>query len=135
MNYIKSYNKYSKITEDLDSLTHMPGGGEKKRFWDFVDKADWKSDHDYKRIGALLKSEYEGREIDSIRNAYEYYMEELEREFGHEGGFGVGDDGWSDLRAEVIGRGQEFFESITSEKLRDMGNSSDYKENFGYLFQ
>ncbi len=138
MNHIKNFKRHSLILEDTDIGFFMPGAGEQRRFWEFVDKANWKSDHDYDRIKKLLNSDYDPREIDSISNAFKYYMEELDVEYKpsrlSEPGLGVGDDGWMDLRGDVIGRGKEFFENITEEKLREMGTSIDYAESFVYSF-
>ena len=47
-------------------------------------------------------------------------------------GFDVSDDSWSDLRYDVVGRGEEFYNSITVEKLREMADNYDYQESFCY---
>ncbi len=50
-------------------------------------------------------------------------------------GIDVSDDGWDDLTSEVVGRGKEFYTNITVEKLQQMANDMDYRENFRYSFQ
>jgi hypothetical protein len=44
----------------------------------------------------------------------------------------VGDDSWSDLIFEVVGRGERFYNAITVDKLREMANNDDYVESFHY---
>jgi len=47
-------------------------------------------------------------------------------------GIAVSDDGWYDLRADVIGRGKKFYYSITKSKLQKMALDFDFEENFLY---
>ena len=45
---------------------------------------------------------------------------------------------WNTVTGEIwedVGRGENFYNSITVEKLREMANTYDYHENFGYSFQ
>lgn len=109
-------------------------------FWDFVGKSNWVSDHDYNRIN-ILYNQYPQSEMNLIKDVYSYFLDELGEKFydvwlGNDGGSGieVSDDGWWDLRAEVIGRGKDFYNNITVEKLQEMAINNDYYENFGYSF-
>jgi hypothetical protein len=109
--------------------------------WKLIETTNWKSDHSFKRIETELSS------LDNIT------FEELE-EFVHEkasllfekyedawlgrdggSGFDVSDDSWSDLVYDVVGRGEEFYNSITADKLREMADNDDYQESFSYCFQ
>lgn len=110
-----------------------------RNFWAFVNKAQWKSDHDYNRIKTLFEND-EQRE--SLREDYQYLLDKLHEKFydswlGYDGNGGINasDDSWWDLRADVIGRGKKFYEEITVKKLQHMANNYDYEENFGYSFQ
>ena len=129
-----SYREWLKRKQGVD--IESP---EVRKFWDFVDLADWKSDGDYKRIERFIRDTYSDQEIRSIKRLYDKYLDDLNTKFEDDwlernGGIGIGvsDDSWWDLRADVIGRGKELYNNITAEQLKEMGESHDYKENFGY---
>ena len=117
-----------------------PTTEEQDIFWAFVDVAQWNSDKDYRRIRETFNNiSRENQEI--ISDTYDYFHYMLNSNFenawlGRDGGKGidVSDDGWSDLRAEVIGRGKGFYNSITVEVLQEMADNLDYTESFGYSF-
>lgn len=105
--------------------------------WELIDKSDWSVDHDYKRI------EGEWQELDrEVANQLRDFADSKQGEFQSkyesdwlgEPGIGVSDDGWSDLSADVVGRGKKFYESITVEKLQRMADTYNYYENFLYSF-
>ena len=110
-------------------------------FWDFVNKADWSSDYDYNRIKKYLHSNYDSLEIEKLKIVYDQLYGGLYHRFendwlGNNGGVGIGvsDDSWSDLLSMVIGRGKDFHDNITATELKRMGDTRDYRENFGYIF-
>jgi hypothetical protein len=106
--------------------------------WRLIEAAQWKSDHSYKRI----RSEWSKLPEDKFQELKEFIhskASELGRKYenawlGKDGGPGidVSDDGWSDLRYDVVGRGEEFYNTITVEKLREMADNYDYQESFSY---
>ena len=106
-----------------------------KELWDLIEKANWASDHDYKRIQNKWKSldpdtkkeleDFTNDKVSSLNKKYGKYW------LGNPG-IAVSDDGWMDLRAEVVGRGKEFYENITVEKLQKMALDYDYTECFTY---
>ena len=53
---------------------------------------------------------------------------------GRARGIDVGDDSWSDLRADVISRGKEFYDKAikSSYVMKKMAEHRDYKESFMY---
>lgn len=101
-------------------------------FWKIVENLKW--DGDYKRCAKELKQSYSKEDIAKVESTVNNLMSDLDTRFGH---YAVpcGDDGWSDIRAEVIGRGKESFDNITIEKLYLMANDGDYHESFIYIFQ
>jgi len=105
--------------------------------WKLIEKLNWSLDHDYKRIGDELKLLGSDISNDLVEFAYEKQGEiasQYQEDWLGEPGIEVSDDGWSDLTAEVVGRGKEFYENITVEKLQVMANTSNYYENFMYSF-
>jgi len=109
-----------------------------KEFWKLVKKVDWKSDNDYDRIKRYLLKNYTKEEIKDFSEIYSSFLDELYIRFEDnwlvEPGISVSDDGWWDLRADVIGRGKDFYNNITVKTLQSMANNHDYEENFGYSF-
>lgn len=111
-----------------------------KELWRLIEDATWKVDHDYDRIG----NEWSKLDED-IFNQIEKFARNKQAELANKfeaawlgndggGGIGVSDDGWSDLTADVVGRGEEFYNSVTADKLREMADDDDYEENFMYSF-
>ena len=126
MKYLKRFNegKDDKLSE--------------KELWNLIEKAQWSDDHDFERIAKMYKK-LPKSEFKQLKKFYDKKLEELntrfEKDWLGEPGIDVSDDGWWDLRAEVIGRGKSFYNSITAQKLRKMARTMDYHENFGYSFQ
>ena len=78
---------------------------ELEKFWNFVKVADYKSDNDYNRINKLLFSKY----AEDAELFYEIFHElssvlydEYEDAWLDEPGIEVSDDGWDDLRADIV---------------------------------
>lgn len=108
------------------------------QLWALIESAEWEKDHDYKRI-AEYYSKFQSYVLEELEEFVNDKMGALNAKFigawlGNPG-IEVSDDGWSDLRAEVVGRGQEFYENITVKKLQKMALENDYTENFMYSFQ
>lgn len=125
----------SPVIQPLKSVKVKSSSKKQKKYWDIIKKANWKKDHDYTRISKefrlLSKEEFE--ELESfIDSKMEQLNSRFEKSWLGNPGINVSDDGWSDLRAEVIGRGEKFFNSITVQKLRKMANTDDYNESFIY---
>ena len=110
-----------------------------KQCWDLIKRADWKSDHDYKRTEIFFAQELSHEELQElqkfVRTKRREVAKKYEKEWLGNPGVDVSDDGWWDLTAEVVGRGEEFYTGITVEKLREMATTNDYHENFEYSFQ
>ena len=106
-------------------------------FWNFVEIADWKLDHDYDRIQSLLDDVYP-RQKDTFDNIYRSIYSELyvrfEDNWLKSPGISASDDSWSDLLADVIGRGKDFYDNINVETLTTMADNTDYMESFSYSF-
>ncbi len=109
-----------------------------KELWEIIEKANWKSDHSYKRImeewskldedTSKQLEKFVDRKVSILSNDYENAW--LNRD--GKGGINVSDDGWMDLTADVVGRGEQFYNDITADKLRKMADENDYMECFLY---
>ena len=110
-----------------------------KRLWNQVEELNWQSDGDYRRIEEFIKNRYNINSAKELAEFVDSKAAELGREFAKawlgDPGIACSDDGWSDLRYEVVGRGREFFETITVGKLQEMADNNDYRESLSYSFQ
>ena len=108
------------------------------KYWQQIEELEWSKDGDYKRIEEYIKNNYSYSSARQLDNFVDSKVIELGKRFHNDWlgnpGIGVSDDGWSDLRNEVVGRGKEFYENITVEKLQEMADSNDYNESFAYCF-
>ncbi len=108
-------------------------------YWKVIEVRDWKKDHDYERIKREL-SFYKDDFRESLKKFCNQKLNELGEKFDHEWlksgseGINVGEDGWHDLKSDVVGRGKDFYYSVTKEKLQKMADENDYEENFFYSF-
>lgn len=105
------------------------------QLWALVASANWTSDHDYDRIKDMYMKlpEDEHKQLeDFVDSKCSDLHDKYKEDWLGNPGINVSDDGWMDLRAEVVGRGQNFYENITVEKLREMAEENDYHENFQY---
>ena len=108
-------------------------------YWSIIEKLEWSIDHDSDRIKKYILDNYTREEANNLAEfGYEKsgeLMDRFESDWLGDPGIQVSDDGWSDLTNEVVGRGKEFYNNITVEKLQRMAISGDYYENFSYSFQ
>jgi hypothetical protein len=106
--------------------------------WAEVESLGWAKDHDYRRIREEIEYKFTVSEITRLTDFVDNMQDKLMRKYYNDWlgdpGIDVSDDGWSDLTAEVVGRGKDFYENITLEKLQEMANNDDYRENFRYCF-
>ena len=109
-----------------------------KRLWKQVEELNWTSDGDYRRIEEFIKNRYSFSSAKELAEFVDSKAAELDRKFESDWlgdpGIACGNDSWSDLRYEVVARGQEFFETITVTKMQDMALNQDYHESFAYCF-
>lgn len=113
-----------------------------KQLWELIEKANWKADHNYKRIQeefkqlpteqlTELKAFARQKQGQLMKKFREVWLGDDELEYE---GLPVSDDGWNDLTADIVGRGQAFYESVTPGKLKKMAENDDFEENFLYSF-
>jgi len=108
------------------------------KYWQQVEELEWSKNGDYKRIEQQLIDNFTPSEATQLDDFARNKVNELGKRFNNDWlgdpGIDVSDDGWSDLRNEVVGRGKEFYENITVAKLQEMANTNDYNESFSYCF-
>ena len=109
------------------------------QYWKQIEELEWSKDHDYKRIEQYLIDNFTAVESVDIMKFTADMQDDLMARFHNDWladpGIEVSDDGWSDLTAEVVGRGKEFYNNITVKKLQEMAINRDYYESFSYSFQ
>lgn len=109
------------------------------QYWKQIEELEWSKDHDYKRIEQYLTDNLGVVKSSELANFVADMQDDLMARFYNDWlgdpGIEVGDDGWNDLTAEVVGRGKKFYKSITVPKLQKMAINRDYHENFCYSFQ
>lgn len=122
INYVKG-NNMSKLNEEA--------------LWSLIEGLEWTEDHDYKRIAAVL-NKFPQDTYDQLDNFVDSKIKKFRNKYDEwwlgTPGINCSDDSWSDLVAEVVGRGRKFYENITIDKLVEMADSCDYHENFLYSF-
>jgi hypothetical protein len=127
-----------KILKTFEGFNKLPFIMSDDELWEMIESFNWVSDHDYERIQKII-DKLPKNTYDQLKDFYDQKDSELYSKFEEDWlgdpGIQVSDDGWSDLIAEVIGRGKDFYNNITVEKLQDMAIHNDYTENFGYSFQ
>lgn len=112
-----------------------------KKNWELIEATKWKSDHSYRRIEVELSS-LDDKTFKELKEFVHEKAKTLSKIYhdawlGRDGGsgFDVSDDSWSDLVYDVVGRGEDFYNSVTADKLREMASNDDYQESFSYCFQ
>ena len=115
---------------------------DEEQYWRWIEELEWYTGQwiangDYKRVEQYLKDNFsksEAHELDKFRAKKVNRLSQLFNSYWLDDVIPVGEDSWSDLRNEVVGRGKEFYENITVEKLKEMAYNSDYNESFSYCF-
>ena len=106
------------------------------QLWSKIEELEWKKDNDCERIEQYLKDNFTLPETLSLVDFINEKVELLYNKYeSSQRIIDVSDDGFNDLTNEVVGRGKEFYENITVEKLQEMVSTNDYHENFFYGFQ
>ena len=109
-------------------------------FWSLVDDVDYKSDNDYRRVKQIITDIINfggfGKKqslllhnlIGAKSNALDIaHFDEIKN---------VSDNSWSDLKADIISRGEDFYLKALNDfdMVQKMANDYDYNESFLYGF-
>ena len=117
-----------------------------KEFWFMVKDAEWGMDVDIDAIGKRLRKKYRKKKMELMQLRYEEKLSELaeiledhaEKKCGNRHGYyRVSDDSFWDLRAHIIGLGEDYYNGVVAypEIAKVMADEHQYMENFGYIFQ
>ena len=127
---------------DLDKLTGSRKTGVTSAddfFWYVVDLLDYKKDDNYRRVKKYLMdlNRFAGVPSEAIRLLEKIIMfksTSLDISSDRGRGINVGDDGWGDLRVDVISRGKDFYDNVIkdSDIMKKMAEHRDYSESFLY---
>lgn len=132
----------TRMYNDLEKLTGSRKTGVTNAddfFWYVVDLLDYKKDDDYKRVKKYLMdlNRFAGVPSEAIRLLEKIIMfksTSLDISSDRGRGINVGDDGWGDLRVDVISRGKDFYDSVINDSdiMKKMVDNYDYSESFLY---
>ena len=132
----------TRMYNDLEKLTGSRKTGVTSAddfFWYVVDLLDYKKDDDYRRVKKYLMdlNRFAGVPSEAIRLLEKIIMfksTSLDISSDRGRGINVGDDGWGDLRVDVISRGKDFYDSVIkdSDIMKKMADNYDYSESFLY---
>lgn len=106
-----------------------------EEFWRTVDVVKWPSDHNYDRIKYQLMRMLTPPQAEGLRRKYDKFYKKLNSLLtGHVDG--VGDDGYSDLLAHIIGSGKSAYDSIIDDPdiAQNIVDNNEYVESFSYAF-
>lgn len=144
MRYIRTFESYEDDDFDKSFTKALKRGIPTEEFWNFVDLVKWKESSNYHTKYLLDNISHiytwdDMMEFEKIyNNLYKFLDNKLREVWLGDPGINVSDDGYSDLLSSIIGYGEEFFKSIindtTFNKVREMADDYDYRENFGYIF-
>ena len=115
-----------------------------RRMWRLIESAGWGLEgtelyHDHEGIGEMFLRTLPRLDCVQLFEFISGRCSELRKRFTDDWlgrtsvSINVSDDGWSDLTAEVVGRGEKPFKTITARKLEKMAKEQDYHENFEYV--
>ena len=113
--------------------------------WRIIEFADWKNCKDYKIIGNNMRLVFKQEVLKQVKNFYSEKLKEIEEVLnnyaatqpkGRRSFWGLGDDSFWDLRAHIIGLGENFYLRVLNDPsiAKEMADKGDFKENFGYIF-
>ena len=132
----------TRMYNDLEKLTGSRKTGVTNAddfFWYVVDLLDYKKDDDYKRVKKYLMdlNRFAGVPSETIRLLEKiiiFKSTSLDISSDRGRGINVSDDGWGDLRVDVISRGKDFYDSVINDSdiMKKMADNYDYSESFLY---
>ena len=107
-----------------------------KEYWEQIKKLNWWNDPNDSRVTSELLRYFTPSEVirlrDFVNNKQKELMDKFNEEWLDDPGINASDDGWSDITAETVGRGEEYYNNITTKKLSEMADNNDYQESFLY---
>lgn len=106
-----------------------------EKFWDFVRRCDWSSDHDYDRIKYKILHSLTKEEVAVYLDTYSQFTNKLSIKLNNVVS-GVSDDGYSDLLAHIVGSGKELYDAVMNDPsiAQKIIDNHEYVENFSYAF-
>lgn len=106
-----------------------------EKFWEVVKQVKWTSDHNYTRIKYQFMRSFTKPQVDGLRQRLEQMTNNLDRKLSNRVE-GVGDDGYSDLLAHIVGMGKESYDAVLADPTmaQDIIDKNQYKESFSYAF-
>ena len=104
-------------------------------FWKTVKEAKWTSDHNYNRIKVQWMRKLTPPKSEGMRRTFSKFSKKLDAKISDQVE-GVGDDGYSDVLAHIVGAGKTFYDSVMKDPslAQRLIDNDQYKESFAYAF-
>jgi len=106
-----------------------------KEFWAFVSKVQWTKDHDYNRIKKMILRTMDKDSAKDLNDTYRQIYGKLHKHI-FDKIEGVGDDGYSDLVAHIVGSGKGLYDAVMNDPsiAQQIVEDRTYEESFSYSF-
>ena len=132
------------MNEVLSKIIEYRRKKHEQMMWDIIFDIGWGiKTVDYKLLKKYLLDNYSDKEIKRIkefaifkRRELKVVLNKFENDIGVPGYYAVGDDGFWDLTAHIVGLGKVRYESVMKDPsiARLMSINNMFKENFEYSF-
>ena len=108
-------------------------------YWELIKELQWNSvgGYNYKNKGLWLYKHYHKDVIEELSEFVTNKRRELQnRLLFYSRSWGMGDDGFWDLVAHIIGQGKHEFYNVMADPTiaKKRADKRDFKENFQYIF-
>ena len=102
-------------------------------FWEVIDEMDFNG-VGHEEAGRWLVED-SGLSIEQLKKVETFARRKCRALYDHLFDIkGVSDDGYDDLRWQIVANGKEFYDNITLEKAQRMVDNNEYTESFAYAF-
>lgn len=119
--------------EQMQQATDSYAAYRDNKMWELIESYDYNT-HGYKNAEERFNEL--GVDKETIKELESFTSKKMSRLYNrYTDDLNIGsDDAMSDLFAQVVANGKDFYENINLETLQTMVNNFDYKESFKYVF-
>lgn len=119
--------------EQMQQATDSYAAYRDNKMWELIESYDYNT-HGYKNAAERFNElEVDKETIKELQSFTENKMSRLYDLYADDLNIGS-DDGMSDLFAQVVANGEEFYENANLDSLQTMYDNFEYKESFKYIF-
>jgi predicted ATP-dependent endonuclease of OLD family len=143
-NQILDYIEFFKSNPRPEGKVTALGGGDTsfdEWYWKIIDKIDYPSDDNYKRISKLFDrmisfNAMSERDVKLLKSITEHKTSRLYSIVSKDITEYFSDDSWDDLSSYIVSKGKDFYNSVKEnpEIINQMLKDISYSESFNYCF-